>query len=905
MQVTLAGFSPRLEGRYAAALTTVVDLRVVSLSAAELAESDIAILGDALTPDERRQACQRLRHTARHPMPLLVIVAPLDDELAALVEAQLVDAVIDPADTDERVALKVRLLANTALRLTRGVEERRQALRAVADAAPVLLWTSDEHGQRTFASAAFTRFAGVGFDALRGEGWKSLVHPDDRARATHVLDASVAQRSAYETFYRFRRRDGRWRWLLDRAVPRARDDGAFSGFIGSCTDVTDLRQAQEDLRIARDLAVRFAHAEAPEHVLPACLEAALAVSGCTHGAIYLRDPDGSLKLAETLKVSPALRESIEAILPGSARMQVIERGDAVFFDYDNLPFAPNPVALGEGIKGLAMLPLHNQHVVFGVLLLASDHGGALDVARRGPLEAIAAQMSTALVRLQVEEALARSERLLRTVVEYAPIAIWTVSADGYVGDVWNPAAERLFGESHDQVRREPCRYLAGTNLARVFAGETLRDEPVQRQRADGTLAEILLFAAPLHTRAGVVTSAVVIGIDVTERKQIEARLVQAQKRESLGALAGGLAHDFNNLLTGILGYLDLAKSDLDDPEHPVHELLVLADETARRASQVTRQMLAYSGGGTFVIDTIDVGSIVAPAIPLLAAAFRRATFATDIDSDLPPVEGDLGQLRQLILNLATNGAEALPDGSGTVTIGARHEHLPSALPAASALEEAVPAGDYVVITIADTGTGIDERTRAHMFEPFFSTRFVGRGLGLPAVLGIVRGHRGVIRITSEPGRGTEVRVFLRIAVDDEANPAPPLAPVPLHARRRVLIVDDEPGVIYVASQALRRAEYDVLSASSGRDALACLRERDDIGLVILDLTMPELDGRQTLAALREIRPSQRVVLTSGYTEQEALREFADGALAGFLQKPFGPRTLLDCVARALGLTEVG
>ena len=924
MHVILTGFSPALEARVVALLGPGASCRVLApASTPDGRPASVLLLGDALSPDATRAVCQRARSTEPGPLPAIALVASVDPVAQRLASEQLIDAVVDPDSGDAQIALQVTLLGQMADRLARDINERRHAMRAVADTAPVLLWVTDETGQCTFANMAYTQFVGCPFDQLRGMGWKAFVHPDDRPAVDEPLAEAVATQHEADLIYRFRRFDGEWRWILDRSVPRFRPDGTFAGLIGSCTDITDLRHAEDDLRVARDLAVRFAHASGLDDVLPACLAAALEVSDYTEGGIYLRDPDGALRVAQTLNVSPALRESLMYIAPGSERMAIVERGDPVFVDYARVPFAPNDVALAEGVTGLAMLPLHHQDEVVGLLLLASDRHGALAPARRGPLEAIAAQMSTALARLLVEDALARSERLLRTVVEHAPIAIWTLRPDGTVGDVWNPAAERLFGVTHaDAVGRacpaclpatgrDPALRVAGTTgaqpgdlLHRLFASSSIHDEQIQRQRPDGTLVEILLYATPLRSRAGAVTSAVAIGVDITERKQFEARLVRAQKQESLGALAGGLAHDFNNLLTGILGYIDLARADLEDPEHPVHELLALAEDSARRATQVTRQMLAYSGGGTFLIEPIDLAGVVSQTLPLLSAALRKATLVTDLGSDLPPIDGDIGQVRQLLINLVTNAVEALPEGTGTVTVRARHERVAQALPARSVDEDEVSAGDYVVLTVSDTGTGIDAPTRARIFDPFFSTKFVGRGLGLPAVLGIVRGHHGYLRIETAPGRGTHVRVFIPVAAEEEEDMVTPLDPVPAVARRRVLLVDDEAGVLYVASQALARAGFEVLTASSGADALRCVGARaDDIGLVILDLTMPELDGRDTLIALRKLRPSLRVVLTSGYSEQEALREFGDGTLAGFLQKPFGPRTLIDCVTRAIGLPE--
>jgi PAS domain S-box-containing protein len=458
-----------------------------------------------------------------------------------------------------------------------------------------------------------------------------LVH---RRSAGHRRGAAEActQHEA-DLIYRFRRFDGEWRWILDRSVPRFRPDGTFAGLIGSCTDITDLRHAEDDLRVARDLAVRFAHASGLDDVLPACLAAALEVSDYTEGGIYLRDPDGALRVAQTLNVSPALRESLMYIAPGSERMAIVERGDPVFVDYARVPFAPNDVALAEGVTGLAMLPLHHQDEVVGLLLLASDRHGALAHARRGPLEAIAAQMSTALAR-RWSKALTRSERLVRTVVEHAPIAIWTLRPDGTVGDVWNPAAERLFGVTHADVvgracpaclpapGRDPALRAAGTSgtqpgdlLQRLFASSSIHDEQIQRQRPDGSLVEILPIRAPLLARWRRDRPSPSASTSPSASSSRRSRAETGEPRRA----GWWPAHDFNNPLTGILGYTS-ARTDPRIPEHPVHELLGSPGSAPRDA--VTRQMPRTRAAARSSSSTTRWRRVA--DLPLLSALWKHA-----------------------------------------------------------------------------------------------------------------------------------------------------------------------------------------------------------------------------------------------------------------------------------------
>ena len=470
MHVILTGFSPALEQRLVTLLAPRGSCEVVPATQDSLnGPCSVVVLGDALPADTRRAFCAHLRDRRRDQPhdshPGVALAARLDDTALGLVRAGLVDAVTDPADSDERIAAHLHLAAARSGRTTPALDEQPQVLRAVADTAPVLLWMCDASGHCTYANAAYTEFAGVPFETLRGDGWKALVHPDDAAHDDQSWLEAIGKGQANDQIFRFRRHDGEWRWILDRSVPWYRPDGVFAGFVGSCTDITELRQVEQDAGIARDLAVRFAHASSIDDVLPACLEAALEVSHYDSGFIYLREPGGALRLAETRHVSDALRDTLLFIRPGSDHMRIVERGEPVFSDEGFVPVAGDSAssrrsvldpAAADGARRLAMLPLHHQDEVIGLLMLGSTSAGDLAEGRRRQLEAIAAQMSTALASLQAEDALARSERLLRAVVEHAPIAIWTLRPDVSVGDVWNPAAERLFGRPHDEVVGTPC-----------------------------------------------------------------------------------------------------------------------------------------------------------------------------------------------------------------------------------------------------------------------------------------------------------------------------------------------------------------------------------------------------------------------------------------------------------------
>ncbi len=387
-----------------------------------------------------------------------------------------------------------------------------------------------------------------------------------------------------------------------------------------------------------------------------------------------------------------------------------------------------------------------------------------------------------------------------------------------------------------------------------------------------------------------------------ERRRLEARIQNAQKLESLGVLAGGIAHDFNNLLVGILGNADLALSR-EFPSSPQRRYLESIIAAAQRAANLSNQMLAFSGKGTFVTEPLDLIEVVREVVHLLEMPLsNQARIEFDLPEEALPVEADPMQIRQLILNLITNAADAVDDSDGLIMISGGRLECDSAYLNESYLLENLPAGVYAYLDVNDNGPGMDAETLAKVFDPFFTTKFAGRGLGLASVLGIVRGHRGTIRVDSEPGHGTVFRILLP-AVESSLPVESPAEPklASFAGGETILVVDDEEPVRTVARRVLSDAGFNVLTAADGDESLDIFRQNsDNIALVLLDMTMPQLSGRETLERLRRIRESVTVVLSSGYTEEVARDQFADQPIVDFLQKPYSPRTLLAKVHSVLG-----
>jgi len=393
-----------------------------------------------------------------------------------------------------------------------------------------------------------------------------------------------------------------------------------------------------------------------------------------------------------------------------------------------------------------------------------------------------------------------------------------------------------------------------------------------------------------------------------ERLELERRLLHAQKLESLGVLAGGIAHDFNNLLQAMLGNLELALPALL-PGSEAREAVEQAAVAARRASDLTRQLLAYSGKGRFVVRSLDLSAMVRENAHLVRAGVpHTCAIELRLAEGLPAVEADIGQAQQVVMNLITNAADAIGPRPGTITVTtARREGGPGALEG-SLIAGVEPAGAYVAVEVADTGCGMEPATVERMFDPFFSTKGVGRGLGMSALLGIVRGHGGAITVDSAPGRGTTVRVLFPV---QRARASPPVsateaaaAVVPAGARPEpapgtVLVVDDEDLVRRACMAMVRSLKLPVLAAAGGLEAVEILRaHRGDIRFAVVDLSMPGMDGLATLHALLAVDPTLRVILSSGFDEQALLGRGGASRVAAFLQKPYSLSGLRAVLAKA-------
>jgi PAS domain S-box-containing protein len=498
----------------------------------------------------------------------------------------------------------------------------------------------------------------------------------------------------------------------------------------------------------------------------------------------------------------------------------------------------------------------------------------------------------------------RESAYLAAIVESSDDAIIGTSPDGTIQS-WNNGAERLYGFRAEEITGRPLSDLFPAErrreqsdiLERLSSGEHVVHFETVRVRKDGAAIDVSLTISPIRDRNGQIVGISQVARDITEQKRHAEQLRQTQKLESLGVLAGGIAHDFNNLLTGILGNASLILEDLP-PGSPLRSPAEVVVEATERAARLARQMLAYSGKGQFVLESVDLSAQVRDTLPLIKAAIPPGVeLELNLADELPPIEADATQIQQVIMNIIINAAESIPEGKpGAVAISTRLETVSGDAAERDGGGSELTPGAYNVLEVRDNGSGMSEETRARIFDPFFTTKFTGRGLGLSAVLGTVRGHHGSIQVSSALGKGTVFRVFLPAsdATPESKTPEPKVGAVDLRGKGLILVVDDEPFVRGAAREALERYGYTVLVAEDGERGLEVLRrEANRIDCVVLDLTMPGMSGEETLARMKAIDDSVPIMLSSGFNEVQAVERFHGKGLAGFLQKPYRAQSLVE------------
>ena len=557
------------------------------------------------------------------------------------------------------------------------------------------------------------------------------------------------------------------------------------------------------------------------------------------------------------------------------------------------------------LRSAYIVPIVHQDALLGVLALNGRAPFDLDAEDRELLESFVAQAARAISNARLYEEARGARDFLRSIAEHSPAGIVTTDVRGRI-TYWSPRSEELLGYRSDEVLGRPVaelqrggREAARALMRRLRVEDRIREHEAEILARDGRWVECRFSLALLRDSAGSEIGTLAILEDTSERKRLEAQLRQAQKMEAVGRLAGGIAHDFNNLLAVIMGHSDLIRSVLKKGDALAHDVEQIR-RASERAATLTRQLLAFSRRQFLQPQVIDVNTLVGNLATMLRRLIGEdVQLELRLDAEAGRVSADPGQIEQVVMNLAVNARDAMPQGGRLVL-----ETAPASLDQAFvAAHPGSTTGAHVRLSIHDTGCGMSPEVMSHLFEPFFTTKEPGRGtgLGLSTVYGIVKQHRGYIDVTSEPGRGSSFEVYLpRVEARPTLERSGPRERLRPGGRETVLFVEDEVALRDLMHRVLAKGGYTVLAAGDGVEALAIAEAHPGpIDLVVTDVIMPRMSGPDLAVRLRARDPGIRLLYVSGYTADQLRSQTDLGADATLLPKPFTSDGLLRKVREIL------
>lgn len=757
-----------------------------------------------------------------------------------------------------------------------------------------------------------------------------VVHRDDREMfVRHQCEAlAVSCENSSEIEFRIVTRSGEVRWLHHACRPVITDSGC-NGRRVSNRDIT-LRK-QEEVALQRSEALNAALNRMSRAFLTSCndeemyeslLEVILDITRSRYGFFGYIDERGAM-------VCPSMTRHVWAECRMSDKNTVFPSeiwGDSIWGTalrnaaptYENRSFT---VPAGHiSIERCLVVPLVYQGSSIGIMTVANSSQEYTD-DDLNMLQSIGEQFAPVLrSRMEREKAareLRESENKLRTIFDVVQAGIILINPEGIIifanqrmAGMFGCALEELVGSPYLSHVHPDELSAAHTRIHQLIEGDIDYVHNERRyRRNDGTDFWGYLSACRHHDADGRFTCFVAAIADLTElklmeekRHKLEQQMLHVQKLESLGVLAGGIAHDFNNILVAITGNVSLALKRLS-PGSPVEHHLKQIEAAADKAADLARQMLAYSGKGRFVLEPVDLNREVTEMTSMLEVSIsKKAVLSFHLASPLPSIEADPTQIRQIVMNLAINASEAIGEKSGVISISTGCMECDRAYFAESWLDENLTEGPYVFLEVADTGCGMDRATLDRIFEPFFTTKFAGRGLGMAAILGIVRGHKGTIKVYSEPGKGSTFKILFPASEKPAELYDPKAGSKQWKGSGIVLLVDDEESIRAIGSEMLMELGFEVVCAEDGAQAVDRYRTKGrEIAVVLLDMTMPHMNGEEAFRELRRIDPEVKVVLSSGFSEQEVTQKFPGKGVAGFIQKPYNLDTLHDVMSRVLGI----
>ena len=759
---------------------------------------------------------------------------------------------------------------------TSPLSEAEERFFVLSNATAEAIWDCNLDTQTVWWNETYERLFGRRTtDELSPEWWIERIHPEDLEKTVTGLETALSgSGNHWLAEYRFRLQDGNYAPIRDRTFIARRPDGSARRLTSAKTDLTEQRRVEAQLRDTSSILQSFYES------VPICM-----------GVVEVLDQD-----FEIVHANPASCKLL-GVAPGQAQgRRLSECG---------MP----PAILAEWVEQWRQAHASWQPVRFESYSPRSERGFASTVPEVAPgesgrLRVIYTAEDITQYRRSLEEQ-RESEERFRRLYESNIIGIVSGNEDRVIEA--NDVFLQMVGYTREDLAAGRLRWYEMTAPEfRHLGPQTIADVkstgsygPFEKQylRKDGGRISALVGCIRLQDSP---YRDLCFVLDLTERQKLQQRILETQKFESVGVLAGGIAHDFNNLLVGVIGHASLAQ-EMMPAGHAARDLLNQVIKNGEQAAHLTRQMLAYSGKGRFLLEPLNLSALFEEiSILVIPAISKDIVLDMNLPHDLPEVEADRGQMRQVFTNLVLNAAESIPEKGGHIWVETGVREIESPRPESEWAAGEVVAGRYVYLEVIDTGCGMDHTTRTKIFDPFFTTKFVGRGLGLAAVAGIVRGHKGAISVISAPGHGSRFLALFPASLRGARLRAVPEPVEQRHVKGTVLVVDDESVVRQMARAALERHGYEVMVAENGRQAIELFnRNPMDFSLVVLDLSMPGMSGAQTLPALRRTRPEIPVLITSGYSESQVLGMFAGQNVSGFLQKPFSSQILVTRIGATL------
>lgn len=759
------------------------------------------------------------------------------------------------------------------------LRESEERFRHMADTAPVMIWVSGPDKGATFFNKCCLDFTGHRMEEKLGEGWTAALHPEDREQFLGIYSSSIDARKEFRSIFRLRRADGEYRWVLCTGVPRFAPGGVFSGFIGSCIDVTDQKLTEERL-------------QASEAGLIDAQRLAKIVSWQRNiESDRLRWSDDVFRIFgvpnEALSSLPAFLASVHP----KDREKVLEVDSRV-----------RSYSAPVEVEYRIIRPDGEVRYLRSIVEAVRNH---LGIAVR-----IAGASQDITEQVEARELLRRSEQDLKNAERLAHVGYWHWDLRTN-GISWSEEMFRIIGKPRDYTPtqegfsetvvpedREPVQRAIRKSLENK-SGNTVE---YQITGPNGDLRKVSCTWEVLLDEEGLPARLFGACQDVTDLRRSQEESFSRQKLESVGVLASGIAHDFNNVLGGILGQAELIESDLAEGLSPLDGIARIKS-VAIRGAEIVRQLMIYAGQDQpAAAGSVDMSRLVEEMLRLLnVTVSKRVVLETNLDRNLPPVRGSAPQIQQVVMNLVINASEAIGEMQGLIRVATSRLQLGER----PRFNEAVnlPPGEYVLLEVSDTGCGMTEEAKAKIFDPFYTTKFLGRGLGLAVVQGIVRDHGGAIRVISAPGQGAKFQVLLPCGSE-------PVSPTETIVNSRaaksninsgtILVIEDEDLLRLAVSRALRKRGLSVLEAGDGTAAMELLHQRaNDLDVVLLDVTLPGVSSRELFEEAHRLRPQLKVILTSAYGRETINASFAGLNVDRFIRKPFRLAELVPLLENAL------